>query len=157
MERFQLELIYLYFPPSYHQIIFDVRTVENKDKLILTRSRSSKQSTLKPVITWPGHIMLYIKIKLHKLCKENAHNRHHCKKRNAAETQEDPWRCWWTTKMRLKQAKGGPSSRKLHDDSMNSVDIKLYHKLWAILAFLFFTKIWNCKSESYYKELDPLK
>ena len=34
MERFQLELIYLYFPPSLHQI-FDGETVENKGKLIL--------------------------------------------------------------------------------------------------------------------------
>jgi hypothetical protein len=43
MGRFQLELIYLYFPPSFHQIVvasgqkqqlFDGRTVENKGKLI---------------------------------------------------------------------------------------------------------------------------
>ena len=44
MERFQLELIYLYFPPSFRQIVvvstgqkqlFDGNTVENKGKLIL--------------------------------------------------------------------------------------------------------------------------
>ena len=45
MGRFQLELIYLYFPPSFHQTVvvsgqkeqlFDGNTVENKGKLILT-------------------------------------------------------------------------------------------------------------------------
>jgi hypothetical protein len=51
MGRFQLELIYLYFPPSFHQTVvynnerptgqkqqlFDGRTVENKSKLILSK------------------------------------------------------------------------------------------------------------------------
>ena len=46
MGRFQLELIYLYFPPSFHLTVgcfcplglslSDGRTVENKGKLILT-------------------------------------------------------------------------------------------------------------------------
>ena len=41
MGRFQLELIYLYFPSSFHQTgqnqqLFDGKTVENKGKLILT-------------------------------------------------------------------------------------------------------------------------
>ena len=33
MGRFQLELIYLYFPPSSH-LVLDGTTVENKGKLI---------------------------------------------------------------------------------------------------------------------------
>ena len=36
MGRFQLELIYLYFPPTSH-LILDGMTVENKGKLILTK------------------------------------------------------------------------------------------------------------------------
>ena len=35
MRRFQLELIYLYFPPSSHLVYLDGTTVENKGKLIL--------------------------------------------------------------------------------------------------------------------------
>ena len=42
MGRFQLELIYPYFPPSYI-LILDGTTVENKGKLILTYITSSKQ------------------------------------------------------------------------------------------------------------------
>ena len=38
MRRFQLELIYLYFPPSFHQLLFDGNTVENKGKLILIKT-----------------------------------------------------------------------------------------------------------------------
>jgi hypothetical protein len=35
MGRFQLELIYLYFPPYIYIHIIDGTTVENKDKLII--------------------------------------------------------------------------------------------------------------------------
>ena len=35
MGRFLLELIYLYFPPSFRQQLFGGRTVENKGKLIV--------------------------------------------------------------------------------------------------------------------------
>ena len=41
MGRFQLELIYLYFPPSFH--LTDGSTVENKRKLILTEFFPSVQ------------------------------------------------------------------------------------------------------------------
>ena len=67
MGRFQLELIYLYFPPSFHQIttnnnkqqLFDGRTVENKGKLILTtmdvyksiKYRQSRSSLLSDSVT----------------------------------------------------------------------------------------------------------
>ena len=47
MGRFQLELIYLYFPPC------DGKTVENKGKLILTKKNSIKRN---PKVT----IMEYI-------------------------------------------------------------------------------------------------
>ena len=55
MKGFQLELIYLYFPPSFHltvvvsvrtgqkQQLLDGKTVENKGKLILTEIFSSVQ------------------------------------------------------------------------------------------------------------------
>ena len=41
----RLELIYLYFLPSFRKIVvvFDGRTVENKDKLILTEIFPSVQ------------------------------------------------------------------------------------------------------------------
>jgi hypothetical protein len=55
MRRFQLELIYLYFPPSFHltviatkglqdrnNLLSDGRTVENKGKLILMYIDASK-------------------------------------------------------------------------------------------------------------------
>ena len=57
MGRFQLELIYLYFPPSFHQTVvvsvlrtgqiqqlFDGKTVENKGKLILSGRLSDSAS-----------------------------------------------------------------------------------------------------------------
>ena len=40
MGRFQLKLICLYFPPSFHQT--DGKTVGNKGKLILTKFISSE-------------------------------------------------------------------------------------------------------------------
>jgi len=66
MGRFQLELIYLYFPPSFHLIVvvsvlkqqlLDGRTVENKGKLILIVPEFRKISKLdvlpiKPATLW---------------------------------------------------------------------------------------------------------
>ena len=43
MGRIQLELIYLYFPPSSHLVVLDGTTVENKGKLILTNRSIWKQ------------------------------------------------------------------------------------------------------------------
>ena len=54
MGRFQLQLIYLYFPPSSHLIYIDGTTVENKGKLILA-FLSINQSFCRPtrtVISW---------------------------------------------------------------------------------------------------------
>ena len=65
MGRFQIELIYLYFPLSFHLI--DGRTVENKGKLIITASskiKSTRNRHLgKPRLRWENNIRIDFKRK----------------------------------------------------------------------------------------------
>jgi hypothetical protein len=50
MGRFQLELIYIYFPPSFHLTVLEERTVENKGKSILTNYLIYKNNVLLKII-----------------------------------------------------------------------------------------------------------